>query len=214
MQITNKTPWNTDSLIAFVGPWLTPTGIKTVEFYNQTPRPGVRRENQILCEVDENSVFDYQSGKVTSGPTELKIGLLSPKRAKARLDPLERLARAATLEAYEIDLPLVVIKHLVHTFTWLKKRPKETPTRDYYQWRSHVKGYCKDDCKKEKVIAPPTIPGDTRVKTGNPVTLERLQQKLRWAERSVDSLTEKLEKETKARDRLLVRVDKKLAQHG
>lgn len=204
MQITNKTPWCTAGLEAFVLPFAKDTKIVDIQFYNQVPRPGVKREHQKICEFGENSTYDYSRNTVTAYPTLLRIGLLSPKRAKARLDPLERLARAKTLQIHEIDLPHTVLAQIAHTFTWLKK-----PAKQYYHWRGHVIGNC--NCKMG-VIAPPVIPGDTRVKTGTPVTKARLHQKLRWAQQSVDRLTEKLEEKTKARDRLLVRINKKLAQ--
>jgi len=192
MEIENKTPWNTEELLAFLTPLIHSSYTKlTID--NQRPQPGRKREKQRLVEV--HAYYD--------GSPHLEINLLSPKRAKARTNALDRLSLAGSLATHEAAIPATELADIKHR---LRNR-KVTTERPPY--KGALYNCLSGECKCEKPTdALPLIRGDTKKRTQPPVSLERLELRLRWAESTITSAEEALRKAVKSRDRLKSRVER------
>ena len=192
MDIENKTPWNTEELLAFLTP-LIHSSFTKLTIDNQRPQPGRKREKQRLVEI--HTGFGERS--------QLEINLLSPKRAKARTDTLDRLSLAGSLETHEAAIPATVLADIKHR---LRNRQAGA---DEPRYKSNMYNCLNGQCKCEKPTdALPLIRGDTKRRTQPPVSLERLEAQLRWAESSITNAEEALNKAIKSRDRLKIRVER------
>ena len=203
MLIVNKTPWNTEGLTALVTAMGDPVGrLETITFVNHQPQPGVKRAEQIIYEGAEP--YNYGQEKDESYVTELILQLLTPKRVKTRTSALDRLAFAKDLESYQVLLPVSVIEGIVHT---LHTAAKRHVGEDRWDRRQHIQACCK--CNKS-LPETPIIAGDTRVRTRPPITMERLEQKLHWANQTVIACEQELRAAIESAAKAQARVDNRV----
>jgi hypothetical protein len=196
MWIENNTPWNTSELLEFLTP-LIHASFTRVTIENHKPRPGQKREEQKLVTVDAH--YDERNHE----RNHLRLHLLTPKRAKARTDTLDRLSLAGSLAAHEAAIPATVLASLYHM---LRSITKGRQNSNLYECPDSCKY---DSCKCEKSTdGLPIIRGDTKQRTQPPIPLKRLEQQLRWAETGVKSAEFALEKAVKHHARLKIRVER------
>jgi len=197
MEITNETPWDTKALAKFLHPYLDrlqARGWQGIEILNHKPMPGVARAKQSLVIV--------KPSRNNRDEHVLVICLLTPKRARSRVDPLDRLAFVGSLKAHETALSAGVLGRVDHAMKNLMSRQRTT-------YNALAAACERGICECSPTFAdPPLIRGDTRAKTQEPVALKRLQQQHRWAVASIQKAEDLIEKATKKRDKLQARIAK------
>lgn len=190
MNITNNTPWNTEDLTKFITETFSGLAITDVHIDLMAPRSNRWRKHEWIA---TGSVKD----------STLSLELLSPKRAAARSETLDRLSLAGDLQKNETRLPVSVISMIRHGVEKWHEATKETkemkggdrfPLVGFHEhlgkggnpwgwgWQrvwSCLGGYC--SCDYPEAVDAPVIRGDTAVKTHGPatVTVEDLEEKIR-----------------------------------
>lgn len=203
MEIRNTTPWNTEDLGNFLRPLAKDCGITSLTINLLEAMPGQAREKQRAAELE---VKIRQTAHASpwvptfsiDGAATLEI--LSPKRAGARSNPLDRLSVAQDFETHESMLPREAIAVIVHAFDTLRETVKRVQVGgqvDSWNLREHLRGVCK--CQKQEVDV--TIRGDTTVKTHvgrNNITTDALEKKLKKANNSLTGVRTRLSRAQKA----------------
>jgi hypothetical protein len=172
MNITNNTPWNTEDLTKFITETFTGLKITDVHIDLMAPRSSRWRKQEWLA-----------TGSVKA--STLTLELLSPKRAAARSETLDRLSLAGDLKKDETRLPVAVIAMYRHGIEKWREAGKEMvgDLGDRYArqrvW-SCIGGYCSCDYS-DTVDDAPIIRGNTAVKThgSHSIPAEDLEEKLR-----------------------------------
>lgn len=204
MDIINNTPWDSQELAAFLTPLLEGSSVTKVVVDNHQPLPGTRRAEQKLCAVST----PYHYGKGNPPPVEVRVELLTPKRAKGRMTTLDRLAYSADLQPHEVPIPQAVIEDVTHALKYLRNHP----TEEHYQRRKHLVGRSEGrhnkacDCART-VASVPVIRGDTRAKTRPPVTARQLRRKLYYLDGEISGYETALIEAREKRERLLTRIE-------
>lgn len=190
-KVKNETPWNTADLAGFLVPYIKKHGFESITVETLNPTPGVKREKQPLVRAFRH----YRTRE------DITVRLLSPKRAAARTDLLDRLAVSEDLKASEACMPKRVVAQMAHAIDNIISDANN-------RWKcSH--GSC--ECPALLIDHGVIIRGCTKARTRPRKTLARLETELRWATNSIAKLQAKLEKEITKRDRLQKRVDKRRA---
>jgi hypothetical protein len=185
LTIENKTPWNTEDLTEFLTPLCERAGTAMCEVVILRAAPGRKRAEQEL--------FNVSYPRPYRGPRSLchiKIGLLSPKRAAARTELLDRMAQAGDLVTHESALPATVVQGVAHAFDKAVEWSKGAD----HEW-THVNGGC--GCDLTSVPAP-LIRGNTKIKTAPPVDIENMRKRLTSAKNAIRSHTRR--RDSHARD--------------
>jgi hypothetical protein len=200
-KVENETPWNTADLAAFLIPFVKRHNgdIGSFKISILNPQPGVKREEQPLVKIGRGY---NDKGVVT-------IRVLSPKRAAARTDLLDRLSLADDLKPKEAAMPAKLVMRLAHALDNIHNYNSYSSNG---LWRC-AEGHCKCNLAAETShLTTPIIRGDTTAKTKPRKTIKRLKLELQWAEDSYAKALEKAEKEKKKADRLRQRIAKREAQ--
>lgn len=193
-RIENETPWNDADLAELLIPWLRENrDIEKIKVQTLRAQPGVKRENQQLLKASMDTWSRNPDPEIT-------LSLISPKRASARTDLLDRLSLAGDIKSSESHMPLQIVSKITHVLTKSRKRG---------EWKCS-RGECNCTLPPSDVI----LRGCTKTRTQPRISLERLEQQLHWAEQYVENAREKLEKEIKKRDRLIKRVEKRRADQA
>jgi hypothetical protein len=192
--IENTTPWNTEELSKFLLPLCVGTNLESIKVALLRAQPGVKREDQPLYEVKVNLCAFAQNGTL---PTECLVQIISPKRAAARTDLLDRMAQVEDLDPHEIALPDKIVGGTQHAFTRLRTicgPGGKDRMGNQWDFAKHFEDhrYRGCDCRKP-VIAPVLVRGNTKVRTAPPVDIDRLKQRGRWALRSAETYRKKME---------------------
>lgn len=215
-KIENETPWNTADLAGFLIPLIRERNIDKIAIKTLQARPGVRREDQKLASAN---LWDRRSS--AGGENHLVVRILSPKRAAARTDLLDRLSFSGDLKASEAVMPQKVLARLKHSIENVDNRAG---------W--NTPGYhCRyDDCGCDLPDPDYIVRGCTKTRTKPVKSLEDLESELHWANRGVEQKQErlkdeiessaqyikklqtKLDKEIEKRDRLVKRIDRMKAK--
>jgi hypothetical protein len=200
---TNTTPWDTDALVRLITPLAEGLGVETIRIKTLTAMPGVRTEEQTQAEVSTE--------RYGEDITSLLVELLSPKRAGKRTDTLDRLSLVEDLKPNETALPEKAVALIEHAFSALVTHTKRKGHKSFYEVRPCMQGSCQ--CKytaKSTVL----VKGDTKAPIKPPVTVEQLEQKLEWAQRTVDQRQTDLTEAIARRDRLQERITRLKAKVG
>jgi hypothetical protein len=206
VEIKNNTPWDTKALTAFIEPILTGSALASINIENHKPVPGTKKAEQQLCRIE----CDYVSWQGGPPETRATIYLLSPKRAKSRMTPLDRLAYVNDIKPGEVPLPKEVIEDISHALRWLVAHPG----RPYNDRRPHLRSRSANPANSYDLICNcqrpldsiPLIRGDTGARIRPPVTAASLKRKLRYLESEIDSYQDALSKCQEKRERLLTRL--------
>ena len=193
--VENTTPWNTEELTSFLTPLCKGTTITEIEVNLLRASPGVKRKDQSLYEIDGLNLYNFK----TSGslPNKCTVKILSPKRAAARTDLLDRMAQVGgDLEPHEINLPEKITNGLSHAFTKLAtiSGPHGLSMMGN-QWdfnRHFFGGQRACDCRKPSENYK-AIRGNTKTRTAPPVDIDRLKRRGRWALEAAESHRVKME---------------------
>jgi len=209
LTIENKTPWDTEALTKLLTFLTEKTPVETIKVETLRARPGVKREEQRLYLI---SGIDFYNATTSSQPlkllTKLTVKLISPKRASARTDLLDRMAQVDDLGVHEIALPDGIVGGICHAFGKLKSlyTPNaRRPVGDSWEYRKHYEGTCA--CSKH-LSAYPVIRGDTRARTAPPVDIAKLKRRGRWALESAENHRIKMEANLVKAQKLAERVRK------
>ena len=176
LTIENETPWNTEDLTKFLTPLCEKTGTTTCEVVILRATPGKKRNEQTLFDINYSHPF-----KGTRRLDHIKVGLLSPKRAAARTELLDRMAQAGDLVTHESALPSKVVQGVVHAF----HKATEWLNGGNYEW-SHDNGSCSCDVS---ALPAALIRGDTKIKTAPPIDIESMRRRLASAKNAIRSHT-------------------------
>lgn len=195
LKIKNTTPWDTEALTKLLTFLCATTTIESVKVETLRTRPGVKREDQTLFLVSGVSHYNVTSPSPTpiKLPTEIVVGLISPKRAAIRTDLLDRMAQVNDLGPHEIALPNGIIGGICHAFGKIKALCGLNAPRikqNSWDYRQHFNGSCK--CGKH-LSAYPVIRGDTKARTAPLVDIKKLKQRGRWALESAERHRVKME---------------------
>lgn len=209
-KLDNQTPWRTEDLFSLLLPYIRdhdeilygynrdafPVEGWTVETLRASP--GVKREKQQLAKVSFNRHSKHGSRMVVS--------IISPKRAAARTDLLDRLSVTDDLKANETILPPKVFRRLKHALDNLKSMGDYSSPGNRYECPV---GRCRN-CDLDRIPFQ-IIRGDTKQKTKPAKPLKRLERELDWARSSMEAALEKAEKKRKEIERLEKRIAKRRA---
>ena len=187
--LTNTTPWDTDTLVEALGPHLVGLSLDNVAIETFRAQPGVKSESQRLVRV-----FSIYPNK------GMVIGLASPRRIKARTDLLDQLAQIG-LQPGETLFPSSLIAKLIHALV-----ARAPANKQQENWP------CENACCKCEVRVYEHLPyvvGNTKVSTARaPKGLKGLQRDLLFLERSIAKIVARLDKHKGRRDKLLARIAK------
>jgi len=215
LKIENKTPWDTEALTKLLTFLCEKTPVELLKVETLRAKPGVKREDQTLFlieGVDYYAACGNGQRAPYTGPTKLTVGLISPKRAAARTDLLDRMAQVDDLKAHEIALPESIVGGICHAFGKLKSLcapNSRRPRGDSWEYRKHYSGECK--CSKH-LSAYPVIRGNTKTRTAPPVDIAKLKRRGRWALESAEAHRLKMEQNLVKAQKLAERIRKEEAK--
>lgn len=165
-KIVNHTPWNTEDLEKMILPMVTGCGLSVIQVGLIAHNVGRWRAKETLGRVkfaNQKLGHDKQD--------EAWIEILSPKRAAARAEALDRLSLCESLGTHETMLPLSVIATLEHSFEKIyeaKSQAKRGPgsvlhRNETWGLHDHFSGHC--ECAPESPKVPIVVRGDVKAKT-------------------------------------------------
>lgn len=195
--IQNKTPWNTSDLEAFLVPLLVRCKASKGTLFSCADKirvetiqhlPGVAADEQRLMRVGDNG-------------GEVRVEILSPKRAAKLLEPLDRLSLADALQPHEAALPSAVIADIEHAFI----TAANTPTTKQWDIYTHLRGNC--PCAVTRTYQG-VIRGDTKVKTKEGPSVHQLEAKLGCIDWRLNRLEEEKQELAEKREHLVKRIAK------
>ena len=193
--VENTTPWNTEDLSKFLLPLCIGTSLESVRVDLLRAQPGVKRENQALYEIGSINLYAFKSNGTL--PTEALVQIISPKRAAARTDLLDRMAQIEDLDLHEIALPDRIVGGIQHAFIRLRTicGPRgQAQMGDQWEFAKHFYDHKYRGCECRKpVIDPALIRGNTKTRTAPPVDIDRLKRRGRWALEAAESHRVKME---------------------
>jgi len=212
VEIINSTPWDTEDLTKFFLPLINGTGIDTVKVVLLLAQPGAKREDQGLYEVS-TSLYDLAQGKL---PSHINIQIISPRRAAARTDLLDRMAQVDNLAIHEIALPGPIAAGISHALIKLTHVCRQKTVYaikkaigDQWEFRKHLGGERYQVCECSKTLKVyPVIRGNTKTRTTPPVDINQLKRRGRWALEAAESYRGKMEKQLALAESLGKRIRK------
>ena len=213
IELINTTPWDTEGLTKFLVPLCADTGIETLKVSLLLAQPGQRRADQPLYEI---CGINFSALKQEKLPTKATVQIISPKRAAARTDLLDRMALIEDLAVHEIALPETIAEGIAHAFERLgyvcrqkTAHARQMAVGDEWVFRRHFGGERYQICECHKTLKVyPFIRGNTKTRTLPLVDINKLKRRGRWALESAEKHREKMEKELALAQRLGVRISK------
>lgn len=208
----NETPWSTDDLKALIEP-IIGTTFTAVNVHILNPTPGVDKEDQVTSSVETY----YQNHQGRGYPRYINIHLISPKRAAARTDLLDKLSTVD--EPNTAFFPPKAVSQLQHQLKLITDDAFAP-----YHYRACIDGRC--SCPSPGPTGK--LRGDTKARTRPKETVRGLMDKLSHLEDKIEQKKQRVsgvaawlaernaEIQTieERRDRLLVRIEKLKVKEG
>jgi hypothetical protein len=202
--IENTTPWNTEELTKFLSPLCKGTQIESIDVSLLLAQPGRKREDQALYNLGGINFYALKENKPL---TKVNVEIISPKRAAARTDLLDRMAQVDSLATHEISLPGPIAEGIAHAFGRIAFINGGGRMGDQWEFRHHFTSDRHHSCTCSKTLSTyPVIRGNTKTRTAPPVDIAKLKRRGRWALESAEKLREKMEAQLDLAKRLGERI--------